>query len=77
MASLAGYLKAHATWRERDKAVFRSLGRSLELALSRTEDARQLAQQNLELEVRIQVFEHFAGLARTQETEITVLMRQA
>ncbi|WP_051655172.1 GAF domain-containing protein [Deinococcus marmoris] len=66
-------------WSGHHQAVFRSVGRSLRLALERTETARQLAAQNAELLARTQALEGFAAL--THELGLTsdpgVLIGQA
>ncbi|CAM3713030.1 histidine kinase [Deinococcus saxicola] len=49
-------------WSGHHQAVFRSVGRSLRLALERTETARQLKAQNAELLARTQALEGFAAL---------------
>ncbi|OLV17901.1 GAF domain-containing protein [Deinococcus marmoris] len=51
-------------WSAHQRAVFHSVGRSLALALERTETARQLAAQNAELLARTQALEGFAALTR-------------
>ncbi|WP_161883796.1 GAF domain-containing protein [Deinococcus alpinitundrae] len=48
-----GLRKTH-TWNDADRALFRAVGRSLNLALERTEMARQLMTQNAELQARTQ-----------------------
>ncbi|AIZ45672.1 hypothetical protein QR90_12220 [Deinococcus radiopugnans] len=62
-------LKDVPRWSAHSRAVFRSVGRSLRLALERTETARQLAAQNAELLARTQALEGFAEL--TQELGLT------
>jgi len=57
-------LKRTARWSVQERGVFRSVGRSLELAIERTETARQLKQQNTELQGRTQALERFAELTR-------------
>ncbi|GGO38982.1 hypothetical protein GCM10008949_46410 [Deinococcus humi] len=66
-------------WSAHHRAVFRSVVRSLGLALERTETARQLAAQNAELRARTRALEGFAAL--TQElglsTEPEVLIQRS
>ncbi|WP_161883543.1 GAF domain-containing protein [Deinococcus alpinitundrae] len=57
-------LKRTPRWSSQEQAVFRSVGRSLELAIERTETARQLKEQNIELQGRTQALERFAELTR-------------
>ncbi|OLV17722.1 ATP-binding protein [Deinococcus marmoris] len=47
-------------WPERERAVFRAVGRSLGLALERAEDVRRLARSNAELQVAVDELEAFA-----------------
>lgn len=49
-------------WTEHHRAVFRSLGRSLELALERTQTVRQLGVKNAELQARTLALEGVARL---------------
>jgi signal transduction histidine kinase len=51
-------------WSAHHRAVFRSVVRSLGLALERTETARHLAAQNAELQARTQALEGFSALTR-------------
>ena len=51
-------------WSEADRALFRAVGRSLNLALERTETARVLTNQNAELLARTRALEGFAELTR-------------
>ncbi|WP_216329542.1 GAF domain-containing protein [Deinococcus aestuarii] len=51
-------------WTERERTVFRSVGRRLALAFERAEGARQLQVQNAELDARTQALEGFADLSR-------------
>ncbi|WP_407572877.1 GAF domain-containing protein [Deinococcus altitudinis] len=51
-------------WSEADRGLVRAVGRGLNLALERTETARQLALQNAELQARTQALEAFADLTR-------------
>ena len=57
-------LRQSAPWSESARAVFRSVGRSLDLALERTETARRLEVQNTELQARTRALEGFADLTR-------------
>jgi len=63
-------------WTTHHKAVFRSVGRSLKLALERTETARQLEVHNAELHARTRALEGFAELTRdlglTGETDLLI-----
>lgn len=52
------------SWTERERSVFRSVGRSLALALERAEGAQQLQAQNAELDARTRALEGFADLTR-------------
>ncbi|MFB9994937.1 GAF domain-containing protein [Deinococcus oregonensis] len=70
-------LKGTQRWAERDRALVRAVGRSLALAVERTEQGRRLVIQNVELEARTLALERFAQLARSQETDATALIRQA
>jgi signal transduction histidine kinase len=51
-------------WSEADKGLVRAVGRSLNLAVERTETARQLTVQNAELLARTRALEAFADLTR-------------
>ncbi|GGR19672.1 GAF domain-containing protein [Deinococcus ruber] len=57
-------LRGNRTWSDADRALVRSVGRGLNLALERTETARQLAHQNAELQARTRALEAFAELTR-------------
>jgi len=57
-------LRETHTWSEADRGLFRAIGRGLNLALERTETARQLAQQNAELQAHSRALEAFADLTR-------------
>ncbi|GAA4013444.1 hypothetical protein GCM10022631_26360 [Deinococcus rubellus] len=57
-------LKNTSRWTAHQKAVFQGVGRSLKLALERTETARQLELQNAELHARTRALEGFAALTR-------------
>lgn len=71
--------KNSSRWAERDRAIFRAVGRSLNLALERAEQARRLEAQNAELDARTRVLEGFAELTRHlgTETDRYTLVRQA
>ncbi|KQR08210.1 hypothetical protein ASF71_20815 [Deinococcus sp. Leaf326] len=69
-------LRDQHQWSKRDRSVFRAVGRSLTLALERTEQARRLETQNVNLEARTLALERFAQLARTPETDATTLIQQ-
>ena len=66
-------------WTEHHRAVFESVGRSLTLALERTETARQLEVHNAELRARTQALEGFAALIRDLglTTDAGVLIERA
>ncbi|MBB5233967.1 PAS domain-containing sensor histidine kinase [Deinococcus budaensis] len=51
-------------WNERDRAVVRAVGRGLNLALERAEEARQWQAQNAELDARNRALGAFAELTR-------------
>ena len=72
-------VKDTAHWTEHHRAVFESVGRSLTLALERTEAARQLEVQNAELRARTQALEGFASLTRDLglTTDAGVLIERA
>ncbi|WP_407542171.1 GAF domain-containing protein (plasmid) [Deinococcus radiomollis] len=72
-------LRETRTWSEADRALFRAVGRSLNLALERTETARVLARQNVELQARTQALEAFAELTRdlALTTDPLLLIRRA
>ncbi|WP_407541057.1 GAF domain-containing protein [Deinococcus radiomollis] len=52
------------TWSEADRSMVRAVGRALNLALERTETARQVMLQNAELQARTRALEAFADLTR-------------
>lgn len=54
---LALSLRGTREWSTRDRALFRAVGRGLQLALERAEVARQLATRNTELAVRTRALE--------------------
>ncbi|WP_407572878.1 GAF domain-containing protein [Deinococcus altitudinis] len=66
-------------WSEADRALVRAVGRSLSLALERTETARQLTRQNAELQARTMALEAFADLTRdlALSTDPLLLIRRA
>lgn len=61
---LAVGLRNTRRWSETDKALVRAVGRALNLALERTETARQVTLQNAELQARTRSLEAFAELTR-------------
>ena len=67
-------LRNTRTWSEADKVLLRSVGRGLNLALERTETARQLALQNAELQARTRALEAFAELTRDLALTIDPLL---
>ncbi|AFZ68330.1 GAF domain-containing sensor histidine kinase [Deinococcus peraridilitoris] len=73
-----GTRHAHA-WTERERLVFRAVGRSLELALERAATTVALQRQAVELEARAQILEAFAALSRDLafETDRYALIRSA
>jgi len=73
-----GLRETHA-WSEADRALFRAVGRGLNLALERTETARQVARQNAELQARTRALEAFAELTRdlALTTDPLLLIRRA
>ncbi|WP_407572880.1 sensor histidine kinase [Deinococcus altitudinis] len=52
-----------ARWTERDRGIFRAVGRSLTLALERAEHAEQLKEQNAELAAQTRVLEGMERLS--------------
>ncbi|QFP76131.1 GAF domain-containing protein [Deinococcus sp. AJ005] len=72
-------IKDAPRWSAHHQAVFRSVGRSLRLALERTETARQLAAQNAELLARTRALEGFAALTHDLglTTDASVLIERA
>ena len=72
-------LRHTRTWSEADRALVRSVGRSLNLALERTETARQVMLQNAELHARTRALEAFADLTRdlALTTDPLLLIRRA
>ncbi|WP_407572914.1 GAF domain-containing protein [Deinococcus altitudinis] len=66
-------------WSEADRALVRAVGRALNLALERTETARQLTRQNAELQARTRALEGFAELTRdlSLTTDPLLLIRRA
>ena len=78
-AMLAIGLKTQTLWTPRDRAVFRAVGRGLNLALERAEQARRLREQNAELAARSRALESFAELTQNlpQIREPYALIRRA
>jgi len=76
---LAVGLQTTRTWSQADRTLVQSIGRSLTLALKRTETARQLARQNAELQAHTRALEAFADLTRdlALTTEPLLLIRRA
>ena len=72
-------LREHPHLERSGRALLRSVGRSLNLALERTETARQLALQNTELQARTRALEAFAELTRdlALTTDPLLLIRRA
>ncbi|MFB9994523.1 PAS domain S-box protein [Deinococcus oregonensis] len=56
-------------WTDRERRVFRTVGRSLSLALERAEQTQRLELQNAELDARAQALEAFADLTRDLSTQ--------
>ncbi|MFC4454761.1 GAF domain-containing protein [Deinococcus sonorensis] len=61
---LAVGLRDTPRWSEADRGIVRAVGRSLSLALERTQTARRLLRQNAELQARTRALEAFAALTR-------------
>ncbi|AFZ66860.1 GAF domain-containing protein [Deinococcus peraridilitoris] len=76
---LAVGLKDAQQWTERDRAVVRSAGRSLNLSLERADIAAQLETQRDTLQARTRALEAFAELTRelTFDTDPYALIRRA
>ena len=76
---LAIGLRTTRTWSEADRALLRAVGRSLNLALERTQIARELTLQNAELQARTLALEAFAELTRdlALTTDPLLLIRRA
>jgi signal transduction histidine kinase/GAF domain-containing protein len=76
---LAVGLRDTRTWSQADRGLVRAVGRSLTLALERTETARQLTLQNAELQARTRALEAFAELTRdlALTTDPLLLIRRA
>ena len=72
-------LRTTLTWSEADKALLRSVGLGLNLALERAQVARELMLQNAELQARTRALEAFADLTRdlTLITDPLLLIRCA
>ncbi|WP_158263813.1 GAF domain-containing protein [Deinococcus arcticus] len=62
-------LKTTAQWTDRDRAIFRSVGRGLDLAVERAEQASRQARQAAELDARSRALEGFADLTRDLSVE--------
>ncbi len=56
--------RTSAIWAERDREIFQAVGRSLNLALERSEQARRLEEQNTELSAQTLALEGAAELTR-------------
>ncbi|WP_169311936.1 ATP-binding protein [Deinococcus maricopensis] len=63
-ATLSIGLRDTPRWSDRDRAVFRAVGRSLSLAVERAEQTARLARRNAELAARTRALEGFAALTR-------------
>lgn len=76
---LAIGLRNTRMWSEADRALLRAVGRSLALALERSETARQLTRQNAELQARTRALEAFAELTRdlVLDTDPLLLIKRA
>jgi GAF domain-containing protein len=76
---LAVGLRDTRSWSEADRALVRAVGRSLNLALERSETARHLMLQNAELLARTRALEAFAELTRdlALTTDPLLLIRRA
>ncbi|WP_189092251.1 GAF domain-containing protein [Deinococcus ruber] len=72
-------LKDASEWNERDRAIFRTVGRGLTLALERSEQSVRLAAQNAELEARTQALEALMQLTQElgTDTEPLTLIQKA
>jgi len=57
------------TWTRREQTVFRALGRSLTLALERSENAKRLQEQNNELDLHMRAMQGFSELTRDLSLE--------
>ncbi|GAA5512790.1 adaptive-response sensory-kinase SasA [Deinococcus carri] len=64
VGQLAAGLREKTRWNERDRAVFRAVGRALSLAAERVELAQMLSVQKDELAARTSALEAFAELGR-------------
>jgi hypothetical protein len=64
--------RTSVTWSERDRGIFRAVGRSLELALDRAAKTRRLEEERTALEA----FTRFTELVGS-ETDVQILVRQA
>ena len=72
-------LKGASAWTDAERAIVRSLARSLALALERSEQARVLKEQNRELEAHTQALEAVASLATdlSLDGDVYALIRRA
>ena len=77
-AALTIGLQTQTAWSEADRAVFRSVGRGLALALERSEQSVRLAAQNAELAAQTRALEAFADLTgdfALQSDPLALIMR--
>ncbi|MFC4453862.1 ATP-binding protein [Deinococcus sonorensis] len=76
---LAMGIQRAGDWSDRERAVFRSVGRSLVLALERAETNRRTAEQNSELEARSNALVAFESLSYhlTVRSDAPTLIRRA
>ena len=72
-------LRDTRTWSDVDRGLVRAVGRGLNLALERTQNARQLMLQNAELQARTRALEAFGALTRdlALSTDPHLLIRRA
>ena len=72
-------LKDRQRWSVRDRALVRAVGRGLNLALERAEQAASQARQTAELDARTRALESFADLTRDLSVEVDpyVLVQRA
>ena len=71
-------LQTQKAWSESDRAVFRSVGRGLALALERSEQSARLAAQNAELAAQTRALEAFSDLTgdfALQSDPLALIMR--
>lgn len=78
-AFLSVWLRNRAHWHERDRAIVRAVGRSLNLALERADADAELRMQSAELAARTKALEAFSALTRdlTLQAEELSLVRRA